>query len=222
MSYARLHSGVRIYIDNFRIFGYGEPGNDWLGLDELRAQRVRRPIDLAASLGSEAQNYDVPPLLRLPGNNQLFGAVRLSRIGKHGIQINIARDRLVENQAFDQLRRFIRNGVYWLTLQYARVEYSKKQPKEPEPSPRSIKPIAPRLTEALRPIELAIKQSTILTIEEKEELADRFTELREETKRIDIVAEEFEKQRISEISMLRVLASLGTMVSFLTINYAVL
>lgn len=219
MRYARRYAGVRIYLDNFRVFGYGEPGNDWLGLDELRAQRIRTPFDLAPSLDAKAQDYDVPPFLRVPGNNQLFGAVRLSQsrhsAGKHGIQINIARDRLVENQAFEQLRTFIRNGIFWLTIQYARVEHSEQRKEIEPPILEPIKPIAPRLAEALKPVEQAIRESLALTTAEKEELADRFTELRVETRRLDAVAKELERQRISEISMLRVLASLGTMVSFL-------
>lgn len=219
MRYARRNAGVRIYLDNFRAFGYGEPGNDWLGLDELRAQRVRRPNDLATSLYADARDYELSPFLRLPGNNQLFGAIRLSQsrhsVGKHGIQINIARDRLVENQAFEKLRTFIRNGIYWLTIQYARVEYSEERRIEPEPIQEPVRPIAPKLAKALQPVEKAIRESSILTTAEKEELADRFEELRTETKRIDAVAEELERQRISEISMLRVLASIGTMVSFL-------
>jgi len=215
--YARRHAGVRLYLNNFRVFGYGEPGSDWLGLDELRAQRIRTPFDLAPSLGAEADNYDVSPFLRVPGNNQLFGAVRLSQsrhdAGKDGIQINIARDRLTENRAFDQLRTFVRNGIFWLTLQYARVEYS-EQRKEPKP-PLTIESLSPKLDDVLQPVEQVIRESPRLTSAEKEELVDRFTELRAESKRIDAVTQALERQRISEISMLRVLASLGTMVSFL-------
>ncbi|MDH5795478.1 MAG: ATP-binding protein [Candidatus Bathyarchaeota archaeon] len=32
--------GVRIYLDNFRIFPYGEPRDDWLSLDERRGKRL--------------------------------------------------------------------------------------------------------------------------------------------------------------------------------------
>jgi histidine kinase/DNA gyrase B/HSP90-like ATPase len=33
-------TGVRVYRDNIRVFNYGEPGEDWLGLD---ARRINRP-----------------------------------------------------------------------------------------------------------------------------------------------------------------------------------
>ncbi len=217
--YARKHAGVRIYLDGFRVFGYGEPGNDWLGLDELRAQRVRMPLDAAQDIRLEAQNYSVSPFLRLPGNNQLFGAVKLSQShhseGKHGIEINIARDRLVENEAFDQLRTFVRNGIYWLTLQYARVEYAERRKIVEIEQQKKIEPLTPKLDRVLQPVERVLRQSNKLTTSEKEEIEDRFTELREQTKQIDLAAQRLEDQRINEISMLRVLASVGTLVSFL-------
>ncbi len=217
--YARKHAGVRIYLDGFRVFGYGEPGNDWLGLDELRAQRVRMPLDAAQDIRLEAQTYSVSPFLRLPGNNQLFGAVKLSQShhseGKHDIEINIARDRLVENEAFDQLRTFVTNGIYWLTLQYARVEYAERRKTVEIEEQKRVEPLTPKLDRVLQPVERVLRHSNKLTTLEKEEIEDQLTELREQTKQIDLAAQRLEDQRINEISMLRVLASVGTLVSFL-------
>ncbi len=219
MRHARAQSGVRIYLDGFRVYGIGDPGNDWLGLDQHRAQRVRTmPFDLAPSIVIEAQDYD-QPFLRVPGNNQLFGVVRLSQshhqLGSHGIEINIARDRLVENVAFDQLRTFVRNGIFWLTLEYARVEYSNKRGRLDRERPYRLQPLLPMLDEALEPIERIILDSKVLSSFEKEDVKERIAELRIRAEQRDAEAIEQEKQRISEISMLRVLASLGTLVSFL-------
>jgi signal transduction histidine kinase len=41
-------TGVRVYRDNIRVFNYGEPGDDWLGLD---ARRINRPT---GKLGSQS------------------------------------------------------------------------------------------------------------------------------------------------------------------------
>lgn len=41
-------TGVRVYRDNIRVFNYGEPGEDWLGLD---ARRINRP---AGKLGTQS------------------------------------------------------------------------------------------------------------------------------------------------------------------------
>src|SRR5207248_11753204 len=35
----RHESGVRVYVEGFRILPYGEPGNDWLSLDADYARR---------------------------------------------------------------------------------------------------------------------------------------------------------------------------------------
>ena len=34
----RLHSGIKVFKDDMRVFNYGEPGNDWLELDIRRVQ----------------------------------------------------------------------------------------------------------------------------------------------------------------------------------------
>lgn len=216
--YARKYAGVRIYFDGFRVYGYGEPGNDWLALDELRAQRIRRPKDAGAMLLEEAATYSKPPFLRLPGNNQLFGIVELTQShhggGQREIEINISRDRLVENEAFEHLKTFVRNGIFWLTLQYARVEYKEQGDKQPGDLP-IIEPLTPKLEQVVETAEKLVTESQNLSSAEKNLLQDQLAAVRQLGIEHDQIVETQERHRIGEMSMLRVLASVGTLTSFL-------
>jgi hypothetical protein len=37
----KLHSGVRVFKGDLRVYDYGEPNNDWLGLDLERVQNKK-------------------------------------------------------------------------------------------------------------------------------------------------------------------------------------
>jgi hypothetical protein len=82
-------AGVSIYRDGFRVLPYGEPGDDWLQLD---ARRVNNPT------------------LRF-SNNQVVGYVLISRDQNPELRDQTNREGLLQNQAFDDLRRTVRSVI---------------------------------------------------------------------------------------------------------------
>ena len=112
----RARGGVRVYLDGFQVFSYGAPGDDWLDLDKDRARRI---VSTPRALIEEVRGLP-RPMLSLPGNMQLFGAVSISREKNPGLIVSISRERMVENDSFDHLRQFVRGGIDWLTVCYAR------------------------------------------------------------------------------------------------------
>jgi signal transduction histidine kinase len=78
-------SGVSIYRDGFRVHPYGEPGNDWLGLD-LRSRQ--NPVKALA-------------------NNQIIGSIRLDRQSNPGLEERSTREGLVHNLAYYDLTEWI-------------------------------------------------------------------------------------------------------------------
>ena len=62
-NYMKSNGGVRVYRDNFRVFNYGEPGNDILDLDLARVNRPAGKISsnqiLAAIVLNRAQSTDL-------------------------------------------------------------------------------------------------------------------------------------------------------------------
>ncbi|GAG79709.1 unnamed protein product, partial [marine sediment metagenome] len=110
------YGGVRVYYDDFRVFPYGESGNDWLGIDREKGARTA-----VLSKYFETQRKDLfRPLLLGPGNAQLIGAIFLSRKDNPNIIIAMSRDKLVENDAFFELHEIIKTAIQWMTIIYAR------------------------------------------------------------------------------------------------------
>jgi hypothetical protein len=80
--------GIRVYRDRFRVMPYGELGNDWLGLDDLRVQ---------------ASTY--------PGNDQVFGVLSIGRRTNPSLVDTATREALIENFALRDLLRFLRFSI---------------------------------------------------------------------------------------------------------------
>ena len=107
--------GVKVYADTFRVSGYGGKGDDWLAVDYDRA-RSRAGVDAEVrSLATE----DKRPGLRLFRNQNLFGHVIFVRKDNPGLDITANRERLLESETFNELRRFTRLGIDFATVLYA-------------------------------------------------------------------------------------------------------
>lgn len=76
--------GVSIYRDGFRVYPYGQTGNDWLGLD-LRSRQV--------------------PVLRL-ANNQVVAAIQISRASNSELKDRANREGLVLNEQYADLQQW--------------------------------------------------------------------------------------------------------------------
>ena len=138
-------------------------------------------------------------MLALPGNMQLFGAVAISRERNPGIAVSISRERLVQNETFDHLKSFVRAGIDWMTVCYAR-DLAKSRRDRGATSGGTPTPVqALRTARDLIRQELAIPRDNKLAIE---------ASLSEVESLLSVERNAY----ISELSMLRVLASAGTTV----------
>jgi signal transduction histidine kinase len=190
--------GVRIYLDGFRVFPYGDSGDDWLGLDSDRARNL---TGTPSQLVGEAKGLR-RPMLYMPGNYQLFGYVTLSKKNNPAIIPNISRERLVENEAYEELKRFVRLGINWATVQYARFVARQQQEKKPSSPFMELSDSINRATDLLQ------RYSGPLDIRMRSELEASLGIAKRALERQQV-------EQISELSMLRVLASAGTMVMVL-------
>lgn len=101
-----VYCGVSVYRDGFRVYPYGEPGNDWLQLD-LRSRQ--RP----------GQNL---------ANNQLVAAIRLSREKNPMLQDRSAREGMIKNSAHEELESWFLAIIQ--RLEEARYKVRPKQQKK--------------------------------------------------------------------------------------------
>ncbi len=215
----RTAGGVAVYVDDFRVFPYGEPGDDWLQLDEF----ANRNIDLARAISLPAEVTELAessvtgrrPFLLLPKNYQLFGVVSISQMQHPEIQLNVSRQRLIESDAAVKLRQFVQNGIYWMTMKYAAATLPSRTAKSAKRR-RNLTQIIQDAKDKFDAIsgEKPNNQPTNQTenggdtnsyAEKMEEVS---TALDEAVKQARLEEEE----RISEMSMLRLLASAGTTV----------
>ena len=122
----RERGGIRLYADNFRVFGYGEKGDDWLRLDYDRARSIGK-------LDDETDRYiedDFRPGLRLFRNANIFGHVVFKKESNGALEITINRERILENEAFEELRRFARLGIDFSTVIYSNEVYKRIRDQE--------------------------------------------------------------------------------------------
>ena len=194
--FGRRRGGVRIYLDGFQVFSYGSSGDDWLDLDRDRARRLSTLDD--PLLEEIATGLDRPILL-LPGNMQLFGAVSLSRDRNPGLMISTSRERLIQNDTYDQLKRFVRGGIDWMTVCYARDREITRVPQEVDTKERRTS------GEAVRSVRETVEGETAIPEDIRQGLVASLDDAE------SLLAQEAEAH-VSELSMLRILGSAGTTV----------
>ena len=88
-NYLDENGGIRIYRDDVRVYNYGEPGDDWLGLDLRRVNTPTRNIS----------------------RNIVVGAVELSLADSAGLIEKTNREGFVENPAFRRLQRIVTGAL---------------------------------------------------------------------------------------------------------------
>jgi len=106
------YSGIRIYRDGFWVKPYGGKGNDWLELDKRRVSRLSNI-----------------------GNSRVIGFVRITKDGNPEIMDTTTRERLIENEAFYDMKTIIELAV--IEFDHFREEIRKKQKKLEESIPKN-------------------------------------------------------------------------------------
>lgn len=105
-NYLDENGGIRVYRDNVRVYNYGEPGDDWLGLDLRRVNAPTRNIS----------------------RNIVIGAVDLSLAASGDLVEKTNREGFVENSAFRRLQRIVIGGLTPLEFERERDKRSIREP----------------------------------------------------------------------------------------------
>ena len=181
------YGGIRIYRDDLRVSPYGDPGNDWLSLDKLaRRREVLYPVS----------------------NANWFGHVALSRERNVLLVDTASREGVIENEAFEELRTFVRDVLLDCGRRVARVRGKKELARKRQlPAPDSRKNLVEK---ALAVAHEAVKVAGEGNLEEAEKVFGRASEIVAEARVSDASAKRHEESLLEEIDLLRVLASLGT------------
>lgn len=180
---AKESSGVRLYRNGFRVLPYGEANDDWLGLD----------IRYSGSSG----------VTNIPfSNNNLFGFVEiLDREGTF-FQETASREGLLNNSAFDELVAFISNSLDNARLRIAEKINIIRTNKIILNSRQNNNEINHEENDPLNSLEDELKDLEDLAINSDDhntlDLKNRIISIKDKYSLV-----------IEEMSMLRILASLG-------------
>lgn len=185
---ARTQGGIRLYRNGFRVLPYGEPNNDWLGLDASTAKRSILPVH---------------------ANINFFGFAELIDLNNKFNETS-SREGLVENEALIQLRNFIYRTIMTAVIKIAEVRNVKIVSGQKiddgvyESVEVRIKNIAFTLEELDRELE---KDSG--SVEIKRRRKKKIQQVKKEIEELQKAQEEEKEQNLKERSMLRVLSSVG-------------
>ncbi len=189
----RKRGGIKVYSDNFRVFGYGDRGDDWLDLDY---DRSRSKSGLSDQLDYLIEG-DKRPGLRLFMNRNLFGYVVFSSEDNPDLEITVNREKLVEDKSFLELKRFVRLGVEFATVCYSNEVYKKKnldekkEKKEKEEKIKKEKKEVKKAKEEKEEAEKAYKKAK----RKKEKLKKEAKKAEEKRKRLEERRREIEKEK---------------------------
>ena len=108
--WAAKASGIRVYVEGFRVLPYGD--DDWLSIDADYAGRARQ-LEMLTDLKLAAEIENVGPdegLVRLAQLNY-FGGVFLTQERAPTLRVLVNREGFVPEAAFDTLVKLVRTGV---------------------------------------------------------------------------------------------------------------
>lgn len=185
--------GMRVYRNGFRVASYGEPGNDWLGLDSAQARRV---------------------ILVPLSNRNVYGFAELFDPVGSLFEETASREGLLEDKAFEELREFA-----WRVLRSAayRANSARKVKRIAAGREKHIEqPPEDRVRAATERLRRVAKGSGGPVPKPPPGLGLDFeADLDEITRGLDEMTRERE-ELLNELGMLRVLASLGIVISEFT------
>jgi signal transduction histidine kinase len=205
--------GVYTRFNGFRVYPYGEKENDWLDIEKDKARRLQRTsYDEVFNFAKKFSDNIEPQrsMLSLLSSRGYIGYVDIS--DHSGPIPKLDRQGFVENQAFQELKDFVRFGIDWSTVH--RDRYIKQRRKE-------------NLSDEVEGLEKELEKDFSDADEAKDEALNFLDksvkslsknlepELEKETKSkadksIDLIKSYFD-ERESQLHHLRLLASTSTM-----------
>lgn len=227
-TWATRSSGVRVYMEGFRVLPYGEPQNDWLKLDADYTRRSRT-LDSLRDWDLEDLDHDDDrdAALTVFPNNNYFGGVFLVHEHAENMRMLVNREGFVPEGGYDNLVLLVRMGLDLCTRVHASASYPQRKARKdrrrnkpsyiggksaeslekPAANPSSLRTSLQDATDVIA----EARAHVVATAQggEANALAEKLGETLEELQAKVDQADEM----ISEQSLLRVLASVGTQMS---------
>jgi signal transduction histidine kinase len=136
----RDRGGIKVYADVFKVYGFGDPEDDWLRLSDDKSRAIGSFIEDRVKVPS----IDRRPALQLFDNRGLFGYVQFDKKSNEKLSISINRESFTKNQAYEELVHFVRTGVNFATVVYSdeRLKKANIEKAEEEKRERNEREVA--------------------------------------------------------------------------------
>jgi signal transduction histidine kinase len=154
--------GVYVRYKGFRVYPYGEPGNDWLNIDRDRGVRKTALAPILQPFAARLRGVNPQrALLSLLSSKSYIGDVEIGERASSSFEPKASREGFVEEAGIGQLREIVRFAIDWSTIyrEYARGLAAKKAAQE------ARKELEVQLSEDVKPKEVV---STALRVIESE------------------------------------------------------
>jgi signal transduction histidine kinase len=214
--WTRAFTGVRVYLEGFRIPPYGDPNDDWLDLDaEYRSRgrgeqgRLRRFSNWQPPEGDEGEG------LVIKGNQHYFGAVFLTREGSAKLQMLVNREGFLPGPRWNFVSDVVRWAIGVQVRQRRIASADIVQHRKVDAKHRRA--VAARADEGVAPVAFharELHQQAVSIVREMKSLTAAGNS-RAAAERLDVLekvvaeADQISSGDVSEAVMFRVLASVG-------------
>jgi signal transduction histidine kinase len=169
--------GVFVRQKGFRVYPYGEPGNDWLNIDRDRAARRPALSELLQPFAAKLRGVNPQrALLNLLSNKSYIGDVEIGDRAR-GFEPKASREGFVGDDGIVALRELIRFAIDWSTIyrEYARALGLKKEAlrARKELEVQLSQPIEPKevVSAAIRAVQTEVRSlATRLPVGERQQV----------------------------------------------------
>ncbi len=214
--WARRASGIRVFMEGFRVLPYGEPNNDWLGIDADYTRRGRglSLTDYDKYFQVDAEDKDAA--LVVLANRAYFGAIFLTQDDAPSLRMLVNREGFIPEAGYNNLHELVKTGINFSTRVRASANRESREKRKSDRAAGkadkregvgTITPTRQVVDEALSQAKSLVREARQLT--SSGDIKAAATKISDALTQVELATQSGNKL-ISETAMLRVLASVGT------------
>ncbi len=125
----REWSGIKVFLDGFRIYPYGDIGDDWLGIERRQARSIGKTDKIFEKVCKNFGIDETRALLNQPKNQNLLGKIFVTNSLGAKFDVLINREGFVESDEVLKLKSLLQTAIEWITIYYDHFLYSFRHEK---------------------------------------------------------------------------------------------
>ena len=206
-------SGIRVYMEGFRVLPYGEPKDDWLSID-ADYKRRQKTLPHLSGLSFAGDPGDENEGLLVLGNSAYFGAVFLTAADAPGLRMLVNREGFVPEGGYDELVEILRTAVSLATRVRAASRIAERGERREARREKVVASIEPSRLDLRQAVEVSVRRANEYASEARKVAAtgdfSAAKELIERAASEYSLSSDTSQRLMNEGAILRVLASVGT------------